>query len=205
MTVINQFEMPDTEAFMSIREIHGIFVDSVLTDEADNLVMISLWGRDTSIRELQSRITLGDVEGGLSAFNLVDSEHKIKCFVKVGDKDKLEQMTGRVHTTILGELVHCFLYPQEIIKPDLANHRAILIYQSDDAPDSYTAHLWNMIKAICPIPVLDHWGGVLIPIMKQTEMITSLTGIRQCGIKIAIDIDRLADIVKQGCLDKRLA
>jgi len=63
-------EAAETEAFMEIREVQGIYVDAVLTDEADNLIFISLWGRDTSIRELQARITLGDTDSGLTGLNI---------------------------------------------------------------------------------------------------------------------------------------
>jgi hypothetical protein len=42
-----------TDTYMSIPVIHGAFVDCILTDEADNLVFGSFWGRDTAIREFQ--------------------------------------------------------------------------------------------------------------------------------------------------------
>ena len=94
-----------TESYMVIPEIHGVFVDSVLTDEADNLVFGSFWGHDTAIREFQGRLTLGASEGGLSTFNIMGddrlNQHK-KLFVRVGNVEALDQMTGRVHTDILG-------------------------------------------------------------------------------------------------------
>jgi hypothetical protein len=32
-----------TDAYMTIPEIYGVFVDSILTDDADNLVFGSVW------------------------------------------------------------------------------------------------------------------------------------------------------------------
>ncbi|MBC8209447.1 MAG: hypothetical protein H8E21_00160, partial [Gammaproteobacteria bacterium] len=59
-----------TDAYLLIPEVHGVFVDAILTDEASNLVFGSFWGRDTAIRELQGRLTLAQSAGGLSAFTV---------------------------------------------------------------------------------------------------------------------------------------
>ncbi|MBT4194073.1 MAG: hypothetical protein HOE12_07030 [Gammaproteobacteria bacterium] len=191
-----------TESYMVIPEIHGVFVDSVLTDEADNLVFGSFWGHDTAIREFQGRLTLGASEGGLSTFNIMGddrlNQHK-KLFVRVGNVEALDQMTGRVHTDILGELVHCWIYRQEIIKPDLANHRVLMISQ-DDIPQN----LWNAIKLICPVPLLDHWKDHITPAMLEADMIKPLKGINQSGTQIIIDEDVMTMIVKTGCLNGSL-
>jgi hypothetical protein len=186
-----------TDAFMSIPEIHGVFVDSILTDEADNLVFGSFWGHDTAIREFQGRLTLGSSEGGLSTFTVMgDDRHgKLrKVFTRLDNIDSLEQMTGRVHTDILGEMVHCWLYRKEIIKPDLANHRLMLIGK-DDLPEN----LWDAIKMICPVPMLDHWKDQITPAMLEAGMIKPLSGINQSGTQIVIDEEVMAMIVKTGC------
>jgi hypothetical protein len=186
------------QSFMNINEVFGIFVDSVLTDEADNLIFISLWGRDTAIRELQGRLTLGVAEGGLTHLNLRNDD--TKAFVQIGNINAMEQMTGRVHTDILGELVHCFIFHKEIMKPDLANHRAILI-----AHEGEPSFLWNAVKYACPVPLLDHWESVLLPLLKNAGMIKPLSGINQSGTKITIDEEQMALLVKQECLNGRLS
>ena len=185
------------QSFMNMNEVFGIFVDSVLTDESDNLIFISLWGRDTAIRELQGRLTLGASESGLTAFNLRNDDTKV--FVKIGNIQAMEQMAGRVQTDILGELVHCFIFHKEIMKPDLANHRAVLIAQEGE-PD----YLWNAVKHTCPVPLLDHWETVLLPILRDTGMIKNLSGINQSGTQINIDEERIALLVKQECMNGRL-
>ena len=185
------------QSFMNMNEVFGIFVDSVLTDESDNLIFISLWGRDTAIRELQGRLTLGASESGLTAFNLRNDDTKV--FVKIGNIQAMEQMAGRVQTDILGELVHCFIFHKEIMKPDLANHRAVLIAQEGE-PD----YLWNAVKHTCPVPLLDYWETVLLPILKDTGMIKNLSGINQSGTQINIDEERIALLVKQECMNGRL-
>ncbi len=197
-------EVAETEAFMQIQEVHGVFVDAVLTDEADNLIFISLWGRDTSIRELQARITLGDTDSGLTGLNIYRSGTGVKQYVDLFNAASLEQVAGRINDSILGGLVHCFLYQKAVVYPDLANHRSILIHQESINETDHISTLWNTIKAICPIPLLDHWCDVLLPIMKESGMISSLSGINQCGTKIAIDEEQMAAIVKQQCVEQRL-
>ena len=185
------------QSFLNMDEVFGIFVDSVLTDEADNLIFISLWGRDTAIRELQGRLTLSSAESGLTSFNLRNETSKV--FVKISNINAMDQMTGRVHTDILGELVHCFIFHKDIMKPDLANHRAILISQEGE-PE----YLWNAVKYTCPVPLLDHWEQALLPILKHTGMIKKLSGVNQSGTQINIDEERMALLVKQECIDGRL-
>jgi len=184
--------IPIPDAFMIMQELQGGFVDAVLTDDADNLVFCSFWGHDTSIRELQGRFTLGTSEGGLTTFNLSSADRKV--YVRIANVDTLEQISGRVQTGILGELVHYWLYHRNIIKPDLANHRAMLITQDDESPD-----VWSVIKHICPVPLLDHWKDILMPQMKDHAMIKSLQGINQWGTQIAIDEAIMTDLVKAGC------
>lgn len=191
---------PTMNPLMTIAEIQGVFSDAILTDEADNLVFGSFWGRDTTIRELQGRLTLGQSEGGMTTFNVLGQDQrgqKKKVFTRIGNVEVLEQMTGRVQTDILGEMVHYWLYQRDIIKPDLANFRATLISHNEASPEQ----LWDAIKTVCPIPLLDHWGKFLIPIMKKAGMIKALQGIYQHGTQINIDEDRLLVIVKQACLE----
>ena len=122
-----------------------------------------------------------------------------KVFTRIGNIESLEQMTGRVHTDILGELVHCWLYQREIIKPDMANHRALLISMDDES-----SNLWSLVKTICPVPLLDHWQNQLIPELYNSGMIKNLNGINQTGKQIVIDEDQMALIVKNGCMDGSL-
>ncbi len=190
-------EQTKPTAFMAIEEIHGVFVDAVLTDEADNLVFISLWGHDTAIREMQGRLTLGVSEGGVSTFHVVSEDHRI--FVRIGNIERIQQMTGRVHTDILGELVHLWLYHQEIVKPDLANHRALLI-----SKDGVPGNLWRAVMQVSPVPLLEHWEEHLLPIMRRIGMIKQLVGVNQTGFQIAIDESRMALLVQQECCDGHL-
>ena len=195
--------METSRFFLTIPEIHGIFVDAILTDKADNLIFGSFWGRDTALREFQARLTLGASEGGLTTFNVEGkdcNQQPHKVFTRIGNLDLFDQMTGRVHASILGELVHCWLYSKDIIKPDMANHRSILI----ELPGFELGNLWQSIKAICPVPLLEHWGDELIPVMRDNDMIQPLDGVNLSGTQIVIDEDIMGRIVRDKCVDGSL-
>jgi len=187
--------------FMTIPEISGVFVDAILTDESDHLIFGSFWGHDTAIRDFQGRLTLGQAESGMTSFHVIDDHRNQlqETFTRISNNDSLKQMTGRVHTDILGDLVHCWLYSKEVVTPDLANHRMMLLNQ-DETPSS----LWSAIKMVCPIPLLDQWEYQIKQSLIDANMITFLDGINQTGIKIVIDEEKMAAIVKNGCIDGSL-
>ncbi len=193
---------------MTIPEIHGIFVDAILTDDSDNLLFLSLWGRDTGIREFQARLTIGNQVGGLTQFNAIgkdqnNADKTLKLFARINNINSMSQLTGRIHTDILGDMVHCWLYHRDLVIPDFANHRAVIV--SNTREDFKNAEaLWPTIKAICPIPLLNHWGDTIIPAMQQADMIKIFDGVNQSGCKIAIDEEIMAEIVKSGCLNQSL-
>ena len=105
----------------------------------------------------------------------------------------------RAKTDILGELVHVILFQTTIVKPDLANHRAFLL-----GDDISGARLSSMMKAICPIPLLDHWIPVLLPALERSKMIKRLSGWRLNGIQIALDPEQVASMVKQAVIGGQL-
>jgi len=187
--------------FLSVNEVYGLFCDAILTDRERNLVFGSFWGSDTAIRDFQGRLTLGLQEGGMNAFNILEtgSDKPVKMYVHVPNIDQIGQHTGRVRTDIYGDMVHLQLYANDIIKPDLANHRALLISKTRESHN-----LWNAIKLICPVPLLDHWQDYILYKMEAAEMIHHLHGINQFGTKIEIDEEAMAEIVKNGCLSTAL-
>ncbi len=188
-------------ALSVLLDVHGVFVDALLTDDAEGLIFLSIWGRDTAIRELQARITLGATEGGLTSFSIQEQrpEGLKKHLVRLNSNDMIEQLTGRVRKNILGDIVHCWLYHRDIVKPDKANCRALLINQHDQF-DS----LWQIVKLICPVPVMDHWRELLLTSFETKGMITRFCGINQFGVRIAIDESAVERMVKDFCLEGRL-
>jgi len=55
---------------MQVDEAPELFADAILVDAADNLLFLSLWGRDTALQEFLARLSLPSHEGGLDSFFL---------------------------------------------------------------------------------------------------------------------------------------
>ncbi len=194
--------MMEIDNFLEVSEVHGLFADAILTDRERNLVFGSFWGSDTAIRDFQGRLTLGQQEGGMDSFNVesVLDGKPFKTYIQIANIEQIDQQTGRVRTDIYGDMVHCILFAKAILQPDMANHRALLISRTDDIPN-----LWNAVKLVCPVPLLDHWQGYILPILENAGMIHLLRGINQYGVSIEIDEIEVAEIVKSGCRTGHLA
>ncbi len=122
-----------------------------------------------------------------------------RIYLAIADIDAVSQQTARVKTDILGEMVHVILFQTAIVKPDQVNHRAFLL-----GDDIGNARLSSMIKAICPIPLLDHWIPVLLPALEHSKMIKRLSGWRLNGIQIALDPDQVASMVKKAAIEGQI-
>ncbi len=185
------------DAMLLVPEVYGLHTDAILTDMNSELIFGSFWAHDTAMREFQARLTLGHGDDtGITQFHAEGAHARLLAKVSISN---LDQITGRVRTSIFGELIHCFVFHKQIVKPDYANSRAILICKQGDADN-----LWNVIKDICAVPLLDHWQNYLIPVMSEHAMIVHLKGINHNGTLIDIQEDDMAVIVKRGLLEGTL-
>lgn len=64
---------------MQVDEAPELFADAVLVDAADNLLFLSLWGRDTALQEFLARLSLPSHEGGLDSFFYVRKTRGANC------------------------------------------------------------------------------------------------------------------------------
>ena len=91
---------------MPITETPGLYADAVLTDDGNNLLFLSLWGRDTAVQEFRARLSLPVHEGGLDNFHLEGLP-----FVQIGNPERLVTDSGRTPSQLIfGSLVHLWLY-----------------------------------------------------------------------------------------------
>ncbi len=143
-------------ALLTIDEAPGLFADALLTDEGQNLLFLSLWGRDTAIQEFLARLTLPVREGGLEQF------HAGARFIQVGREEHLKKETGRMPSRLFGNLVHLWLYHDLAASPDRANRKALLLHRPEesstaDAREALWGRLWELVRDTCHLPLLPHW------------------------------------------------
>ena len=184
--------MKESSHWMQVMDLHGLFTDGFLRDAAGNLLFGSFWGRDIAIREFQARITLGYDEDGLTGINAERGSHKV--YIKLTGASGFEQQTGRVNTSLFGELINLWIYQRQLVEPDRANHRATLLCQSGEEVCPF-----EVIKAISPVPLLDHWRSPLLEQLSHAGMITHLRGFNVDAVDVALDESELAKLIRLGC------
>lgn len=183
---------PTPETFLyHIDECQDLMADACICDEANQLVFLSVWGRDTAVQEFLARLTLGSAEKGLDRFHLVAADHTT-IPVAVPDVHRLEKRTTRTYQrTLFGSMVHIWLFDSRCVKPDRANGSALAILPKNDA--GRTQRLWSLTQDTCPLPLLDHWRETVLDLLRSQGMLSSLTfalGPVE-GYRIALDVPAL--------------
>lgn len=155
--------------------IPGIFCDAHLVDETGPR-FLSVWGRDTAIQEFLARLSLSEREGGIRSFWIGTSADEGHRYVQSFDPERLMRLSARRAGSVFGELVHLWLYDRLAVEPDRSNARALLLYPG--GPCDMTEPLWELLKQILWVPVLDHWRGLLLQHLNELGCLSRLDGYR---------------------------
>lgn len=173
-------------------ECPGLYADSCITDDRNCLVFLSLWGRDTAHQEFIARLTLPNHEHGLDQFTLHCPEPYSRVPVLVPRVDRLEQRSTRAYRrTLFGSLINYWLFDRRCIEPDKSNSFAFCVYPRGSRDED--ARLWWLVKDTCPLPLLDHWQGIVLPLLKDRGMLTPCPTCigHLSGFRIGIDVSAL--------------
>ena len=192
-----------------------LFADAMLVDACDNLLFLSLWGRDTALQEFLARVSLANHEGGLNSFFLnvgikTNGEPQRKL-VQIGKADQLDHHTGRMPTNnVFGNMAHLWLFDRLIAEPDLANRRTMALFKQDEVAlktSSQIVHhrIWQLAKAICHLPLLDHWADAVIKMFYERDWIKDFDGIGVNGALIDLSLseeieEEITHLIKSGAL-----
>lgn len=149
-----------------VKELSDLFADACICNESGELVLLSCYGRDTAVQQLLAAFYLKPAEGGLGAITLVDEMGKCDGaeYRIVVKSDRLTKVTGRFpRQNLFGNLVHTWIFDPVIQKPDPALRSAWLLDASEGTPVSaLRPRIWELIKELSPVPLLEHWGEVIL-------------------------------------------
>ncbi|MDH5181135.1 MAG: hypothetical protein OEZ39_14135 [Gammaproteobacteria bacterium] len=199
---------------MPLDEAPDLFADAALMDAADNLLFLSLWGRDTALQEFLARLSLPQDEGGLKSFSLLidsgENRRTRRKLIQIGDSSVLNHFTGRLRQNILGDIAHLWVFNRLTIEPDLANRRTFVLFKPDEiATESgrQTVHdrIWHVTKAICHLPMLDHWAEPIICMFRSHEWIRDFEGhgmhATLIDLNLSDDVEAvITGLIRQGTL-----
>ncbi|MEW8418893.1 MAG: hypothetical protein AB2669_19165 [Candidatus Thiodiazotropha endolucinida] len=206
------------QALMQIDAIPDLYADAALVDAYDKLLFLSLWGRDTAIQEFLAGISLANEEGGINSFFLSpiksgakrDSGEPLRKLVQIGESKRLTHHSGRMPASNVfgGDMAHLWVFDRLVTDPDLANRRTIAISRAVDTESVSSvsqSRIWQLTKAICHLPLLDHWAETIVKRFYEREWIKDFNGIGVNGALIDLSLseeveDEISSLIRDGVL-----
>lgn len=200
------------KTLMQLDVIPDLYADAVLVDTYDKLLFLSVWGRDTAIQELLAGMSLGDEEGGINNFFLStgtkENGSPVKKRAHIGDAKRLEHYSGRMpaNNVFGGNMTHLWVFDRLVTKPDLANRRTIAICNAGNCKEKLIQNrIWQLTKAICHLPLLDHWAGIIIKRFYDHGWIMDFNGIGVNGALVDLSLDEevegeITQLIRSGVL-----
>lgn len=161
-----------SKALYALTECPDLVADGCLCDDRNQLVFVSLWGRDTAVQQFLAQLTLGPAEGGLDQFSLLGEDFTLPVFVHAAES--LEKRTTRsLRGTLFGTLLNLWLFEPRCVRPDKAAGSAIVILPK--AAPNRIERLWTVVKEACPVPLLDHWRDTVLEVLTSRAMLFPLS------------------------------
>jgi hypothetical protein len=151
-----------------IQHFVDLYVDACIRDESGKLVFMSVFGRDTAIKELMARIHLQDGHLGLSELVLTgcgEWHHGQTHTVYLPDPKILDKTTGRMPTAMYGDLTHMWLYIEGLHEPDKGAKQAWVIRPGGHSADNMEIlrnQVWQVVCELATVPLLPHWRDAVL-------------------------------------------
>lgn len=161
-------EGPGSTGFMP----DGIFCISALVAPDGQFLYLSLIGRDTAFQELRGKMTAGQINSFLIER---DGKQMASGWFSRDWLGKMEYHGAKLQTALFGEVGQMILYHPLLTTPDKATQTAALPFLGK--ADSQTVNqVWQLVKHICEVPLLDAWQAVVMPLLASLEWLKPLQG-----------------------------
>ena len=183
-----------TTTLMPIPDINDVFTDGFLVDDAGSIAFLSLIGKDTAIQEFRARWSLPITQGGLTDFQVETPDGTVR--LNLGSPESLEFLSGRLPTSLFGNLIQVFVYKQLVQKPDFANRKAVQLFKNDSTGE-HSDKLWTLVKNLSPLPLLDQWREIILNLFREKHWLQELPGMGDVSAHVvSIPEDELAELLK---------
>ena len=179
-----------------IPESPGLFVDAALTDEANSLLFLSVWGRDTAAHEFIARLSLKPGDGGLDSFRIkpLAGEGGTRL-INAGNAERLEKLTARTAQTLFGSLTQMWLFDPLCQQPDLSNRRALVLARSGDDPKAIEDRVWRAVLDTCHLPLLPYWRPTILAACRDREWTKPLPGHGIDAVRIDLSPEAVEPVI----------
>lgn len=156
-----------------------VYVDSCVRNESGALVFMSVFGRDTGVKELIARIQLEKSAQSLRELRLKGTGdlQGDNHLVTIHNANELEKLTGRLPKCIYGALTHTWIFDPAINAPDKGAKQAWILEPwvngRPPAKERLDQRIWQTISYLASIPLLPHWQEPVLTGMGD-ELVTRM-------------------------------
>lgn len=174
---------PGTDLYL-VEKCTDTFVDACLRDEAGRLLLMSVYGRDTAIRELQAKIQLGPThQEGLGEIVLKPAEDvgsRTPARVTIGNAKDLDKITGRLPACVYGNLTHMWLFNPVLKSPQKGADVAWVVQalssvtHIEERTRELRERIWAAVTHLASIPLLPHWRDPVIRALSHHDMLLTM-------------------------------
>lgn len=185
-----------------IKQQTSVFCDSFVASDT-GILFASFWGRNTSLQQFLARMELPNYEGGIDELTFEVSPNDSQMF-RLQDAKNMQKLSGRVPGTIYSkDLSHIFVYDKSAIGIDYSNSKATVLYFDDKQLDNKV--IWQLIKTISPIPLLDSWMEQIVSFCFENCYISDISGFGGVSALVAkLAVDEFEKLVTTMIKDQHL-
>ncbi|MCR6481039.1 hypothetical protein NU688_33115 [Variovorax sp. ZS18.2.2] len=152
-----------------IEEFSELWVDTCLRNSEGEFKFLSLYGRDGAVMQFMAAMELGQKDGGIQCFHLVDGAGE-RHPVYAGTTARLSKHAGRLpRQNLFGPLSQMWIYDKNLQQIDRVNRIGWVVYRLADgrgvqgpSGSDLGARSWPLIQRLSPIALLDHWREPLV-------------------------------------------
>lgn len=170
----------------------SVFCDALLTRPNDELLFMSVWGRDTDITELLARLTLPDHPDGIRRFTGKDSITEISATVP--SPKLLGKQQGRAPGSVFGDLIRLFIFNKSLEAPDRKSREAWAIYR---ASEMNKVDVWPLVQDTCHVPLLPSWKDPVLKEFTERGWITNVAGYGVGAVGVHLGSEDVESCIQQ--------
>lgn len=143
-----------------------LWADACLRSDEGQLRFLSFYGRDSSIMQFISAMELGaKAAEGIQRFHLVQGASR--HLVEVGSVEGMGKFSTRLpRQNLFGPVSQMWIYDKSLQEIDKANRIGWVIHHEQQShradADRLDAQVWELVKNLSPVALLDHWREPLI-------------------------------------------
>lgn len=172
---LNGLNAINEKQMVTIQEQPSIFCDAFVGEH--NIHFMSIYGRDTSIKQFMARMELQNEANGITTLNFDLNARNVSHSMAFSTNNikNLTKVSTKVKNTIYGnDLSHVFIFDKATTTINRSEHRAIILHKEQHGLNQ--KQLWTSIKNLSLVPLLDEWRESILSICVDNDFLYTVKG-----------------------------